>query len=158
MSAVLDWVLWGNLNFMAEIFEDLRTLGNHDDLAVYSVSDNAGLSHNIIFLFLWHYSTFNSFNVILMYPKTPSPWPLNTVLFSQHFSALCSIIPHEQQYAVTKLKRSWWYFVWDYASYIMTWVERGLLKCLFFFFFFLHLGTVCLFRCHLRYSPPTHTP
>lgn len=73
-----------------------------------------------------------------------SPLASNIGLFLLPPNYTLFIIPREQD-GVIKLKRSYWYFVWDAASYIITWEERGLLKYLFFFSY---LGTVYLVKCY----------
>lgn len=124
---------------MGEVFENLRTLRNHDGLAVYNVYNNTEFFHN------------------KQYFCPCGPTALLFSLASKYWSispppTLCSV------YHTT------WTTVWYYQvkiilmilclrlCYIMTWVEA-----FWSVHFFPHLGTVCLFRCYLRYPQNSAT-
>ena len=134
---------------MGEVFENLRTLRNHGGLAVYNVYNNTGLSRNRQYFCSCGRTTLL---IVLMcfwctlrpIPRASKYWSFfsssNIMLFLSYHVNKSMVLP--------SLKRSWWYFVWDCVSYIMTWVEAFRNVS-----FFSHLGTVCLFKCYLRYPP-----
>lgn len=109
---------------MGEVFENLRTLRNHGDLAVYNVYNNTGLSRNrqyfcscghttLLIVLMWFWCTLRPI------PRASKYWSFfsssNIMLFLSYHVNKSMVLP--------SLKRSWWYVVWDCVSYIMTWVE-----------------------------------